>query len=71
MDGEIRHPELPMSRIRPIVYLSSALEDEFERLTSLDQSSNADLENLQLIGVVELYDNTSYSVVPLIITLYK
>ena len=46
MDGEVRHHELPMSIIRPVVYLSSALDHEFERLTSLDPSSNVDPDNL-------------------------
>jgi len=72
IDGKVRHHELPMSRIRPIVFLSSALEDEFERLTSLDAQRYDDSNHLQLRGVVELYDDTrSYSAAPLIITSYN
>jgi len=71
IDGKARRHELPMSRIRPIVDMPSTLEVEFERLTFLDPSSNVDPNNLQLIGVVELYDDTiDYSAAPLIITSY-
>jgi len=70
--GKVRHHELPMSRIRPIVFLSSALEDEFERLTSPDPLRYDESNHLQLKGVVELYDDTiDNSAAPLIITSYK
>ena len=78
IDGKVRHHELPISRIRPIVFLSSALEGEFERLTSLDALRYDDSNHPQFRGVVELYvfnelyDDTSYyAIAPLIITSYN
>ena len=72
VDDEVRHHEMPMSRIRPIVStMSSALEDEFKRLTPSDPPRYDDSNHLQLIGVVELYDDTSYTAAPLIITSFK
>mmetsp|Transcript_38231 Transcript_38231/g.70140 ORF Transcript_38231/g.70140 Transcript_38231/m.70140 type:complete len:304 (-) Transcript_38231:435-1346(-) len=69
--GKVRHHELPMSRIRPIVDMSSALEEEFERLSSSDLPRYDDSNHLRLRGVVELYDdNNYYSAAPLIITSY-
>ena len=72
IDGKVRHHELPMSRIRPIVFLSSALEGEFERLTSLNLLRYDDSNHLQLRGVVEIYNDTSsYCAAPFIITSYN
>jgi len=71
IDGKARHHDLPMSRIRPIVDMSSALEEEFERLSSSDLPRYDDSNHLRLRGVVELYDdNNYYSAAPLIITSY-
>ena len=72
IDGNVCDHELPMSRTIPIVIFSSALEGEFERLTSSDPLRYDDSNHLQLRGMVELYDDTSYcSVAPLVVTLYK
>jgi len=70
---QVQYLHMPMSRIRPIIHMSSSLEDEFKRLASSDPSTDdVDVsDHVQVRGVVEFDHDASNRfgyAAPLVIT---
>lgn len=74
LNGKVRRTQLPISRVRPVIFESPDLECEFKKLHSseaLIHVKSGDSYKLQLSGVAEIHDDGSDYVAPLIITSYN